>query len=264
MSSELVSLVGQIVCTSDAEQRCANLENALKYGFPVVAKQAAHNRSLAIVGGGPSVADDLDVLRTFDEIWCVNGSLDWLVSNGIVPTGYVIVDPEPIMAQYLQSPPKETTYYVGSICHPEVFKALADRNVVLWHPLMDDVPFPKGEGQIGGGPTILTRVPMLAFAMGHRDVHMFGADSSYEGDQHHIYDAPKDPLVRVALDNVIYDSCGVFVHQVAYFQQILHWYQTHEAIFEIHGRGLGPAILRATMHQVEDFTNDKSADHQAA
>lgn len=264
MTSGLVSLEKHVACTSSNEQLAGNLESALKWGYPIAAKQAAHNRPLAIVGGGPSVADDLDELRGFDEIWSVNGSLDWLASNGIVSTGYVIIDPEPIMAQYLQAPPPETTYYVGSTCHPSTFDALSGRNVVLWHPLMGDLPIPEGHGSIGGGPTVLTRAPMLAFCMGYRDVHLFGADSSYEGERHHIYDAPRDPLVRVELDGEIYDSCGVFVHQVAYFQQILHWYQTHNATFEIHGRGLGPAILRATMHKIEEFTDEQSSNPEAA
>lgn len=254
MSGRLVSLEKQVICTSDAEKRNANVLSALQRGFPVVSKQAAHNRSLAIVGGGPSAADDLDRIREFPEIWCVNGALDWLAGQGIVPTGYVVIDPEPIMAQYLQAPPKSTTYYVGSVCHPLTFDALLDRKIELFHPLMDDMPkLPEGHGTIGGGPTVLTRAPMLAYCLGYRDVHLFGADSSYEGEAHHIYDAPKDPLVRVELDGTIYDSCGVFVHQVAYFQQILHWFTTHGATFEIHGRGLGPAILKATMHQLEEF-----------
>lgn len=263
MTNELVSYETQIVCTSTNEQLAANLENALKWDYPVVTKQAAHNRSLAIVGGGPSVADDLDQLRTFDEVWSVNGSLDWLAANGIASTGYVVIDPEPIMVQYLQAPLPETTYYLGSTCHPDTFDAVAGRNVILWHPLAG-MTVPKGHGTIGGGPTVLTRAPMLAFCLGYRDVHLFGADSSYEGERHHIYDAPRDELMRVELDGTIYDSCGVFVHQVAYFQQILHWYQSHGATFEIHGRGLGPAILRATMHQIEDITNEQSANTAAA
>lgn len=263
MTDGLVSYETQIVCSSTNEQLAENLESALKWGYPVVTKQPAHKRPLAIVGGGPSVADDIDRLREFSEVWSVNGSLDWLQKNGITSTGYVVIDPEPIMVQYLQSPPPETTYYLGSTCHPDTFEAVAGRNVHLWHPLAG-LNVPKGHGTIGGGPTVLTRAPMLAFCLGYRDVHLFGADSSYEGERHHIYDAPCDPLVRVELDKVIYDSCSVFVHQVAYFQQILHWYQRHGATFEIHGRGLGPAILRATMHKVEDFTNEQGANPEAA
>lgn len=263
MTGKLVSFEKQVVCTSNIEQRRANRESAIARGLPGITKQVPHNRSLAIVGGGPSATDDLEKIYSFSEIWSVNGSLDWLVSKGIASTGYVVVDPEPIMTQYLQSPLSGTTYFVGSLCHPNVFDALAHRNVVLWHPLSDDMEIPD-EGAIGGGPTVLTRAPMLAYCLGYRDVHLFGADSSYEGDLHHIYDAPRDPLVRVELDGQLYDSCGVFVHQVAYFQQIFHWFQSHGANFEIHGRGLGPAILRATMHQVEEFTNEPRANPEAA
>lgn len=246
------SFASQIKCTSDADKRNANVASALARGLPLIKKQDANDRSLAIVGGGPSVIDDLDKIRGFADIWCVNGALDWLVENGIIPTGYVIIDPEPMMVQYLQNPPKETVYYVGSVCHPDTFDALKDRNVVLFHPLMDDMPIVDTKAVIGGGPTVLTRAPQLGYRLGFRDVHLFGADSSYERGIHHIYDAPMDPLVRVSLDDEIYETSGVFLHQVAYFQQIWHWFDSKGANFEIHGRGLGPAILKAKMHTDEE------------
>src|SRR5262249_35747860 len=112
---------------------------------------------------------------------------------------------------------------------------------------------PKGQGMIGGGPTVLSRAPILAFCLGYRDVHLFGADSSYGGEQHHVYDAPRDPPLTVELDGTRYESCAVCVHQAAYFQQIAHFFQQRVANFEIHGRGLGPAMLKAKMHTLEEF-----------
>lgn len=249
-----ISLAEQIKCTSDAEKRNAQVASAMARGLPLLEKQEAHGRRLAIVGGGPSVIDYLDELGGYDDIWCVNGALDWLIENGIKPTGYVAIDPEAIMAQYLQKPPEDITYYIGSVCDPATFDALKGRNVVLFHPLMDDMPLVDSKAVIGGGPTVLTRAPQLAYRLGYRDVHLFGADSSYESGIHHIYDAPMDPIVRVSLDDVIYETSGVFLHQVAYFQQILHWFQSKGANFEIHGRGLGPDLLRAKMHTEEEIT----------
>jgi hypothetical protein len=249
---ETVSLADQVKCTSDTEKRNAQVAGAMARGLPLLEKQEAHGRRLAIVGGGPSVIDHLDDLRGYDDIWCVNGALGWLLENGVKPTGYVAIDPEAIMAQYLQNPPEDITYYIGSVCDPATFDALKDRKVILFHPLMDDMPLVDGKAVIGGGPTVLTRAPQLAYRLGYRDVHLFGADSSYEFGIHHIYDAPMDPILRVSLDDIIYETSGVFLHQVAYFQQILHWFQSKGANFEIHGRGLGPAILKAKMHTTEE------------
>ena len=244
----------QCVCSASAERRKANMESALSRGLPVAGKLPQHNRSLAIVGGGPSVSHDLDALALFaGEIWSVNGSLGWLNECGIISEGHVLLDPEPMMARYVENAPDWTTYYVASICDPAVFDALRERNVIVWHPGMADLKPPNRQGMIGGGPTVLSRAPMLAFCLGYSDVHLFGADSSYEGERHHVYDAPRDPAVAVELDGVTYDSCAVFVHQAAYFQQISHFFQHHGAMFEIHGRGLGPAILKAKMHGMEDF-----------
>lgn len=252
--TEIISLAKQIVCTSDAEKRNANVASSVARKLRTIRSQEPNDRSLAIVGGGPSAIDFLDEIRGYDDVWCVNGMLDWLIEQGIKPKGYVIIDPEPIMTQYLKNPPDDVVYYVGSVCHPDTFDALKDRNVVLFHPLMDDMPIVDNKAVIGGGPTVLTRAPQLAYRLGYRDVHLFGADSSYESGIHHIYDAPMDPIVRVSLDDVIYETSGVFLHQVAYFQQILHWFQSKGANFEIHGRGLGPDLLRAKMHTEEEIT----------
>lgn len=256
-----VSLAKQIVCSSDAEKRNANVASAIARGLPLIAKQDAHNRPLAIVGGGPSVLDDIETLRNWrGDIWSVNGALDWLADQGISCAGYVVIDPEPIMAQFLENPPDGMTYYVGSVCHPETFDALAGRNVVLFHPLMDDMPLVDKAGVIGGGPTVLTRAPQLGYRLGYRDIHLFGADSSYERGIHHIYEAPMDPLVRVELDGEVYDTSGVFVHQVAYFQQMLHWFGTKGVNFEIHGRGLGPAMMKAPIHEGFDEPSSTGGD----
>lgn len=247
------SFASQIKCSSDAEKRNANVASACARGLPLIEKQEPNGRSIAIVGGGPSVVDYVDDLRGYDDIWCVNGALDWLGEHGIIPSGYVVIDPEPIIAgMFLQNPPIETTYYVGSVCHPSTFDALKDRNVVLFHPLMDDMPLVDNKAVIGGGPTVLTRAPQLAFNRGYRDVHLYGADSSYENGIHHIYDTPMDPVIRVSLDDTIYETSGVFLHQVAYFQQILHWFNSKGANFEIHGRGLGPDMLKAKIHTEEE------------
>jgi hypothetical protein len=256
----------QCNCSVSTEQRIANMLAALERGLPVVEKLAPNNRSLAIIGGGVSVADDVEELKAFKgDIWAVNGSHDWALDQGIKLTGFVMVDPEPIMIKYVQKPREGIAYYIGSICHPGVFDALDGYDVRMWHAGSDDCIPPKGKGgMIGGGPSVMTRAPLLAFALGYRDVHLHGADSSYEGARHHIYDAADDPRIRILLDDVLYETCILYVHQAAYFQQIAHFYESKMALFAIHGRGMGPAMLRAKMHSVEDIERDAQANSHAA
>jgi hypothetical protein len=260
--AELVSFGAHISCVASTDERRANMESALARGLPLATKLEPNGRALAIVGGGPSVADDLEELRNFKgDIWAVNGSLDWLASHGIKATGFVLIDPvHDMLARYLQGG-HDCEYFIASFCAPETFDALSDKRVTLWHAGSGDVKPPKGQGMVGGGPTVMSRAPMLAFCVGYRDVHLFGADSSYEGDRHHVYeDAERENDVRVELDGLVYDTSPVFVHQVAYFQQIHHFFVTRDASFTIHGRGLGPAMMNARMHTMEEAV--EKAEHE--
>lgn len=264
--AELVSFGDHITCVASTDVRRANMESALRRGLPVVTKLEPNGRSLAIVGGGPSVADDLEELRNFEgDIWAVNGSLDWLASHGIQTQGYVLIDPaHEMIVRYLHGG-HDCEYFIASMCAPETFDILSGKRVTLWHPGSNDVKPPKGQGMIGGGPTVMSRAPMLAFCLGYRDVHLFGADSSYEGERHHVYEnAERENGVRVELDGVIYETSPVFMHQVAYFQQIQHFFIARGAIFEIHGRGLGPAILQARIHTMEEAVEKVEREQKLA
>lgn len=250
------------ICTPDELRR--NMAYSVSLGFPSIKKLESNWRPLAIVGGGPSLKDDIDKLRNWKaqhphaEIWAVNGALGWLIERGVMPDGFVMMDPHHSMAQFLNNPPAEPTYYMCSFCDPSVFDCLTGRNVVLWHAGDKLVPPPEGEGVVGGGPTVLTRAPMLAYCLGYRDVHLFGADSSYDDGVEHCYDVTYgdgvtlDEHMPVLLDGKIYISSIVHLHQVAYFQRIHDWYSTRGARFEIHGRGLGPAMLKAPMHTIQE------------
>jgi len=252
------------ICTAD-ELR-VNMASANARGYPVVEKLESNWRPLAIVGGGPSVDEDIDELRAwkskhpYAEIWAVNGALGWLLARGITPDAMVMMDPHWSMAQFVECDLPEITYYMCSFCDPSVFDKLRGKNVVIWHAGDEIAKPPRGQGAVGGGPTILSRAPMLAYCLGYRDVTLFGADSSYRGMEEHSYNVDYAPGIQMdermlfQLDDMIYETCLVFVHQAAYFQAIHHWYTTRGARFKIAGYGLGPAMLKAKMHSVEELT----------
>lgn len=237
------------------------MASALARGYPLVTKCESNWRPLAIVGGGPSVAHDVDRLRNwkaqhpYAEVWCVNAALDWLIERGVHVDGFVACDSHPLIGKYLANAPDGPTYYLSSTCHPEAFDAVKGKDVVVWHAGVNDLEYPKGHGVVGGGPTIMTRAPMLAYCLGYRDVHLFGADSSYGGDSSHVYPGMHVPqkLFNVRLDGVVYVTEAELLHQAAYFQAIQDWFVTRGAHFAVHGTGLGPALLNAKMHNPDDL-----------
>lgn len=169
------------VCVVNPEGCARNLNASLARGLPVCSPQPERTDRLAVVGSGPSVRGYLDELREWSgEIWAINGAYDFLISEGIIPDGFIGVDPLPGLAEYVQGAKPETTFYLSGLCDPSVFDALEGRQVKLWFPEQESVKFPGGLWLVGGGTTALTRSPMLARMLGFRDVTIYGADSSFE------------------------------------------------------------------------------------
>ena len=171
-------------CIASTEDCTQNIVSAYARKLPECTKQPFRAGRLAIVGSAPSVSDYLDEIKACDEIWAVNGSYDWLLSQGIVPHGFLGMDPVPGLAEYVKSARKETTFYISSVCDPSVFDALAAFSIKLWHTKQEALCYPEGVVLLGGGSTCLTRAPFLADLLGWRDIHIFGGDSSYTQDRY--------------------------------------------------------------------------------
>lgn len=169
----------------DKDGRVQNLASCLARGLPTVQKLPKRAGRLAIVASGPSVREHLDEFREWDgEVWAINGAYDYLLDQGIVPHGFFAIDPLPELAEYVQRPHADTTFYIASTSDPSVFDALKDAKVLTFHPYSEDVKYPEGSGHIGGGTTSVTRAPYLGLLQGWRDITLFGVDSSYDGREY--------------------------------------------------------------------------------
>ena len=161
----------ETVCVVDLNGRVSNLKSSLARGYPWIGRHIARDGKLAIVGSGPSVRDRLPKLREWPgEIWAINGSYEYLLSEEIVPHGFWGIDPLPGLAEYVKNAKPETTFYIAGSCDPSVFDALEGHRVFLWFPLCEDLIYPKDAPLIAGGITVLTRAPFAALLMGWRDI----------------------------------------------------------------------------------------------
>jgi hypothetical protein len=175
-------------CVVNDEGCASNLKSALARGLPICEPQSERTGRLAVVGAGPSVRAFLHELKDYDEVWTVNGAYGFLLDSGIVPHGFVALDPLPGMAEYIRAH-KDTTHYISLMCDPGVFDALEGCKVLTWVPGQDtsNIKFEPGTYLVPGGTTALTRTPALAKMMGWRDVTIYGADSSYDGEERYAY-----------------------------------------------------------------------------
>lgn len=132
---------------------------------------------LAVVGGGPSVANHLEELRDWTgKIWAINGTHAWLTSQGIESILFS-VDPGEELAPLVVGAKRAI---LASHCDPSVFALLKDAEVLIFHS--EHVHGAKAP--IIGGSTSATRVPKVALMLGHREIHYFGCEGSYEGATH--------------------------------------------------------------------------------
>jgi hypothetical protein len=251
-------------CVVDDTGCASNLKSALARGLPSCKPLAERAGRLACVGSGPSVRTYLDELKDYDEVWAINGAYRFLLDNGIVPQGFVALDPVPGLAEYVANPHKETTHYLSLMCDPSVFDALDGYKVVTWVPAQDmtTLKFEPGTYLIPGGTTALTRTPSLAKFLGWRDVTIYGADSSFDDEGRYAYtDGTFKEDSKGETLKVMCNGEGPFISEEALVKQVSQFgclAKTDAIKLSFRCGGLMDAFLRApTMDRdLHDEYND--------
>lgn len=250
MSEVTINAFPELPIAVPPDQRVANAVSSWARGLPrfvdLLECQLGRFNRAAVVSGGPSAVDQLDMIRKFDTIIACGSAHDWLVGHQIVPTYCVIFDPKDDHARFYKEPLQGVTYLVSSTCHPSVFDALTGFDVRIWHPY-DDLPFElyNNEPRVGGGSTATLRAIAMAHIMGLRELHMFGFDSCYLGGFEHAYPYMQN---RPAAMEVTYQGRKFTVtpHLLQQAHEFMHMYydHQHEIAMRVYGDGLIAHMLR--------------------
>jgi hypothetical protein len=236
----------KIECIVDKETRQEYIDSAVARDLPRVIKRKKRKGKVAIVGSGPSATDFVDMLKEWDgEIWGINRSFEWMRHRGIKPTGFLGIDPEWILKECIPNIPEDVTYYLAAQVHPCVFDHLKDRNVKLWFMADNEVTLPWYAYPIYGGSTCLSRAPNLAWALGYRDVHIFGGDSSYTHKTHvHGGELPENCIVAEACGRKFHTCKPMMSQAVEFVEQMAEWsLMTDPLSVNIYGDGLMQSIV---------------------
>jgi hypothetical protein len=141
---------------------------------------------MAILGGGPSLADHADEIKELRaqgvKIVTLNGAYNWALAHGITPHVTVMVDARPFNARFVDPVVDDCRYLLSSQCHPDVFKSLPRDRTFIWHSdtdLIKDILDAHYEHwwTVPGGSTVLFRSIPLLRMLGYRRFHLFGCDS---------------------------------------------------------------------------------------
>jgi len=179
-----------------SEEMHENFYATLDRGFtPINDYIGAFSGSCSVVGSGPTIKETHKHL--VGDVIAINSAIGFLLDCGIVPKFGVLWDGTEIVERFARPHP-DITYLVASRCHPKVFERLKDCKVVVWHAggdhnILDVMLRPEviekmktPQPLICGGSAGVTRTLYVASVLGYSDIHLYGADSCYTGDDTHI------------------------------------------------------------------------------
>lgn len=248
---------------AQVDEALSNIRHNLAQGVPTLEAEGEKDGSCVIVGGSPSINRMVDRIRGFDRpgnrILAMNDAVLWLARHGIQAHGCVVREIASEGGAGLLKTPPACRYYIASNAHPGWLDGLRGQDCVLWHSpsLIGDVELiheldPDGL-MITGGVSAALRSIGIGRAMGYRNFHLFGVDSSLGEGMHgsatHAYeDRPNETNgcreIWVngrnfqATDYWIQQSLGL-IEQVADYERL-----GFDVNVSVHGDGLLPWLAR--------------------
>lgn len=218
-----------------------------------------HDGVAVLCGSGPSLADTLDEIRwqaaSGAKIFAMNGSARFLAENGIMPDYQVMIDAR-IETADLVGPARHHLF--ASQVHPECFNRAPDAQ--LWHLQVGNIEneFPDYEDAyvlIGGAASVGNTATCLAYAMGYRNLQIYGYDSSQrDGTGHAFRQAMNDgePCAHVVFNGKEYIASLTMKLQAERFQETSKALQDAGCHIEVHGNGLLPDMWNTPIEHLTE------------
>ena len=247
-------------CNTADSRLYANIHYSSQLPIPWLKEIEAHDKVAVIVGGGPSLKRDLSWIKVRSAqghtFFALNNAAAFLNNHRICAHWQIVLDARPENAKFVSRktwmhPASARGYLLASQCDPAVFANADPENTVLWHAeipgILDAIPGDRHAEAItiGGGTTVLTRAMSLIYALGYRTIHLYGVDSSCEGESHHAYaqaTAQSDVPIEIHIDGKTFMAAPWMVAQVYEFQRDAATLAQMGCTLIVHGDGLLPTV----------------------
>lgn len=243
-----------VICNTEKEVILSNVRSACERNLPWFDFPDADCPAVVcIVGGAPSLKNDIEQIRALQEmgaeIWALNGAAEYLCMRGLEPDVLVILDARPENAEFVRSDPAKSKYLLASQCHPDVFDMLEGwrADVTVFHnntPGMVELLTPRTDKPVhllGGGTTVGMKAMVLAKLSGFRVIHLFGMDSSYSDGKHHAYKQPLNDgerVLQVVVGDKTFECAPWMITQVNDFQALAAEFLADGITITVAGDGL--------------------------
>ncbi len=252
-------------------QNCASedeIQANIRYSAPKfdrwVQECKVHHKTAVLLSAGPTLKDHLPAIQQHsdagDIVFCVKHSHDFLIGEGIVPFGCVLLDPRSHVQDFIENPHPDVLYFVASMCHPTTLDRLIEKkaNVIGYnaHVGAGEDKALKGMGKhilIGGGSTSAVRGISVLYTMGFRRFRLYGFDSCY-------YEKPDftvktktgaQKYVEVEVSGRKFWSDLELMAQAQDFEKLMK--TGKDLDLEVFGEGMIPHIWSKTYRSLSDF-----------
>lgn len=242
-----------IVCNTADSELLANVRVATALNLPWLQLEDGRLEKVLIVGGGPSVKAFLPTIiflaQAGAKVMAVNGAMKMLNSVGCDVDYFVLLDARQESVDFLSGDANE--YLIAAQCPPEAFNAVQGKRTVLWHPNVRGVAEIVGDREcilIAGGNTVGLQAMSISYAMGFRDIHLYGFDSSYANGEGHAYrqhQNDQDEPEEYTVNGKTFLAAPWMARQAIEFQTSAKQLADGDATITVHGTGLLPEIAKA-------------------
>jgi uncharacterized Rossmann fold enzyme len=244
-----------VVSNSPKDKIFENVAINSRRQIPWVKEMLAHEGHAVIVGGGPSAADCLNDLRRREaqgqDLFALNGVAQWLAQYGLIPKYQVLLDSRPQNRRFVR-PICAEAFLIASQCDPAIFDILSAEDVTLFHHAEEGI-----EGQfgghsilIGGGITVGLTALALAYALGYRQMHLYGYDSSDRDGESHAYAqaeaGAENERREIWCGRKKFVCSPAMYAQAQAFPEFAKLLADHGVVITVHGSGLLPEVARQT------------------
>lgn len=215
------------------EQIKSNVKNNIALGFEQVQPYPTNEVEVMIVGGGPSLAANIEEIRRLREdgvkLITINNAYKYCLDHGITPSAMVMVDAREFNLRFVEPIVPDCKYFIASQCDPSVFSKVPKEQTYIWHTsteMLNDILANQYERwyPVPGGSTVLLRAIPLFRMLGFKRFHVFGCDSCLDGDKHHAYDQKENdgqPVVPVSIGGKIFYCHPWMVSQAQEFVDLI-------------------------------------------
>lgn len=255
-SAELTIPVN-LVCNTPDEVLIANVkENSKRQNWLEPLEET--NRPAILVGGGPSIKSRSMLMKIAlfqangGVVFAMNGAAGYLVRNGIKVDYQVIVDARERTADLICHRAK--SHLFSATVHPSLFDKAP--HAALFHvsffdqvgDYLDQLPPDRVSDPetfkpfvcVGSHGSVGNVALSLVYAMGHREYHVFGYDSSFEGNAGHAYSQPMnatEPVCDVEYAGRKYQCTFTMKSQADVFPRVAYELEQMGVTFHVYGSG---------------------------